>query len=180
MKDVHVIIRRREFPETDLEELASIFRTQGYDVETGLHVEKAVDPTIVAGVWFGLQITTDEALRELVKLVWHSVLDRLRSMSERVGPTRVDVDFRHGETEFRVQVRTNEPHALEWIDKTVRRLSDLGLASLLEDLPRGAHIAFADRDMKHGEELIATYGEGDTAFDLDLRDGRWKVHTRRR
>jgi hypothetical protein len=69
---------------------------------------------------------------------------------------------------------------LEWLDRTVRRLGDLGLVSILAKLPRGAHIAFADRDLNHGEEIIATYGDGDTAFDLDLKDGRWKVHPRRK
>src|SRR5712691_11219109 len=119
MREARVILRQWGVSDSDIESLASILRSQDFDVETGQTLEKSIDPIIVQGIWFVVRVVTDESLRELVRLTWHTVLDRIRAISDKKRPTRVDVDFRapgpdrySGALEFRIQARTNEPDAL--------------------------------------------------------------------
>src|SRR2546422_5854461 len=126
MKETRLTIRRWGASDSDVESLASILRSEDFDVETGPAFEKSIDPMIVQGIWFIIRIAADESLRELVRFVWHAVLDRIQTMSEKKGPTRVDIDFRapgphrhSGYLEFRIQARTNEPDALKWLDGMV-------------------------------------------------------------
>src|SRR2546427_6907713 len=137
MREARVMLRQWGVSDSDIESLASILRTQDFDVETGLEFEKSIDPMIVQGIWFIIRIAADESLRELVGFVWHAVLDRIQAISEKKGPTRVDIDFRapgphrhSGDLEFRIQARTNEPDALKWLDGMVSRLAELGIVSI--------------------------------------------------
>ena len=179
MKEARVTIRRWGASDSDVESLASILRSEDFDVETGPAFEKSIDPIIVQGIWFIIRIAADESLRELVRLVWRTVLDRIRAISDRKGPTRVDVDFRvpgpdrySGNLEFRIQARTNEPDALRWLDGMVSRLAELGIVSILSRMPKGTYVASADRDIEHGEEFLGTYADA-KFYGLDLSNGEW-------
>jgi len=176
------IYRLPTLSEGEIRPLVASLREQGFEVETSEYFEKGIDEVIKAGIMIIVFVATDETAREFIRLAWRMVLDQIGLISRKVGPTRVMVYFRRGENvpEFRIQVRTHEKDALEWVDRIVRRISDLGVASVLSNMPAGAKIAFADRDMERGEELIATYGAGSAAFDLDLTDGKWKVHRKKR
>jgi len=173
------MLRQWGVSDSDIESLASILRTQDFDVETGPEFEKSIDPMIVQGIWFIIRIAADESLRELVRFVWHTVLDRIQAISEKKGPTRVDIDFRapgphrqSGDLEFRIQARTNEPDALKWLDGVVSRLAELGIVSILSRIPKGTYVASADRDIEHGEEFLGTYANAEF-YGLDLSSGEW-------
>jgi len=179
MREARVILRQWGVSDSDIESLASILRSQDFDVETGQALEKSIDPIIVQGIWFVVRVVTDESLRELVRLTWHTVLDRIRAISDKKGPTRVDIDFRapgpdrySGDLEFRIQARTNEPDALKWIDGMVSRLAELGIVSILSRMPKGTYVASADRDIEHGEEFLGTYANAEF-YGLDLSNGNW-------
>src|SRR5947208_16402340 len=134
---------------------------------------------IVQGIWFIIRIAADESLRELVRFVWHAVLDRIQAISDKKGPARVEIDFRapgphrhSGDLEFRIQARTNEPNALKWLDGMVSRLAELGIVSILSRIPKGTYVAYADRDIEHGEEFLGTYANAE-CYGLDLSSGEW-------
>ena len=177
MRAARVMLRQWGVSDSDIESLASILRTQDFDVETGPEFEKSIDPMIVQGIWFIIRIAADESLRELVRFVWHAVLDRIQAISEKKGPTRIDIDFRapgphrhSGDIEFRIQARTNEPDALKWLDGMVSRLAELGIVSILSRIPKGTYVASADRDIEHGEEFLGTYANAEF-YGLDLSSG---------
>ena len=179
MREARVMLRQWGVSDSDIESLASILRSQDFDVETGPAFEKSIEPILVQGIWFVIRIAADESLRELVRLVWHTVLDRIRAISDKKGPTRVDVDFRapgpdrySGDLEFRIQARTNEPDAVKYLDRMVTRLSELGIVSILSRMPKGTYVASADRDIEHGEEFLGTYANAEF-YGLDLSNGSW-------
>ncbi len=179
MRGARVAIRQWGASDSAIDSLVSILRSEDFDVETGPALEKSIDPIIVQGIWFVIQIAADESLRELVRLAWRTVLDRIQAISDKRGPTRVDVDLHvpvssqdSGDLEFKIQARTNEPDALKYLDRIVGRLSDLGIVSILSRMPKGTHVASADRDIEHGEEFLGTYVNG-KFYGLDLSTGEW-------